>query len=76
MGIKLNNIKDRLPSPPEEYFIKYVLNSEKLRNAGDAYAIKVWEDCGKASMPVFEGVLTEVEIAQIYLFIAGPGPKP
>lgn len=63
--------EERLPPPPERYFMKYVLNSEKLRDSGDPYAIKIWEDYGRASMPVFEGILTEVQVAEIYLFIVG-----
>jgi cytochrome c2 len=40
-----DNLFERLPSPAEQYFIKYIQDSKSLKSSGDKYAInldKTW----------------------------------
>ena len=36
-----DNLFERLPSPPEQYFVKYIQDSKALKYSGDKYAMKV-----------------------------------
>ena len=36
-----DNLFERLPSPPEEYFIKYIQDSKTLKLSGDGYALQI-----------------------------------
>lgn len=70
----LKGIQDRLPSPQDEWFIKYTLNNEKVYLSGDPYAIKLKSDFKDSPMTVFEGVLTEQDIREIYNFLTNAMP--
>ena len=44
-GLVFDNLFERLPSPPEDYFIKFIQNSKLLKSSGDKYSqqlSKVW----------------------------------
>ena len=71
-GPGLQGLPDRLPKPSEEWFIKWVLNSEKVLKSGDPYARKIYEVNGRASMTVFEGYLTKQDVRAIYSYLTEP----
>jgi mono/diheme cytochrome c family protein len=75
-GPGLAGVFDR--APKGDWLKNWILNNQKLIKAGDAYANKIYNDYGKATMNVFEGQLTEQDVDAIIKFIAGPppGPKP
>jgi cytochrome c2 len=60
----------------DEWLKKWILNNQKMIKSGDAYANKVYNDFGKATMNVFEGQLSEQDVDAIIKFIAGPPPGP
>ena len=66
VGPGLAGVKDRLPQPAEDWFIKYTLNSDKVFKSGDPYAAKLKDEYKGNPMTAFEGVLTEQEIKRIY----------
>ncbi len=70
----LKGIKDRLPYPAEEWFVKYTLNNERVLLSGDPYAAKLKSENRHKPMTVFEGVLTELEIREIYDFLINEIP--
>lgn len=70
----LKGIKDRLPNPADEWFIKYTLNNEKVFLSGDAYANKLKSEYKDRPMTVFEGVLTEQDVREIYNFLTNTIP--
>lgn len=67
-AVGLAGIDARLPAPAEEYFVKLTLNNERVYASGDAYARKLWEN-NSTPMPVFDSVLTEQDVKQIYLYL-------
>jgi len=71
-GPTMKGIADRLPKPSQEYFIKYTLNNEKVFLSGDAYAAMLRGKYKDQRMTVFEGVLTEQDIIEIYKFLTKP----
>lgn len=73
-GPGLKGIKDRLPQPSDEWFIKYTLNNEKVFLSGDAYAAKLKAEYKDHPMTVFEGVLTEQDVREIYNFLTNAVP--
>jgi mono/diheme cytochrome c family protein len=77
-GPGLGGVFDR--APKGDWMTKWILNTEKMIKSGDAYANKIYNDNGKAQMTVFEGQLTEKDVASIIAFLQGPppstGPKP
>lgn len=66
IGPGLAGVKDRLPKPAEDWFVKYTLNSEKVFESGDPYAAKLKDTYKVMPMPAFEDALTEQEIKRIY----------
>jgi len=72
-GPGLKGVFDRVPKG--DWITKWILNSEKMIKAGDAYANKIYGENGKAAMTVFEGQLDEKQVASIVAFIKGPAPK-
>ncbi len=71
-GPGLKGVFDRVPKPADEWLVKWILNNEKLRKSGDAYANKVFDDNGKAAMSVFEGQLSENDTKDIIAFLKTP----
>lgn len=74
IGPGLKGFKDRLPNPPDEWFIKYTLNNEKVFLSGDAYAAKLKSEYKDKPMTIFEGVLTEQDVREIYNFLTNAIP--
>ncbi len=73
-GPGLGGIFDR--APKGDWLKRWILNNQKLIKAGDPYAVKIYNDYGKASMNVFEGQLTEQDVDAIIGFLKGPPPGP
>lgn len=65
-GPGLAGVKDRIPQPSVDWFVKYTLNNEKVFKSGDPYAAKLKDEYKGHPMTVFEGVLTEQEVKRIY----------
>lgn len=72
-GPGLKGVFDR--APKGDWLNKWILNSEKVIKSGDAYANKIYNEYGKAAMTVFEGQLTEKDVAAILDFIKAPAPE-
>jgi mono/diheme cytochrome c family protein len=72
-GPGLKGVFDR--APKGDWLTKWILNSEKMIKSGDAYANKIYNEYGKAAMTVFEGQLTEKDVAAILDFIKAPLPE-
>ncbi len=72
-GPGLKGVFDRVPKG--DWITKWILNSEKMIKSGDAYAVKIYGENGKAAMTVFEGQLNDKDVAAIIGFIKGPPPK-
>lgn len=71
-GPGLKGVFDR--APKGDWLKNWILNSEKLIKSGDAYANKIFNDNGKATMSVFEGQLSEADVNAILDFIKAPPP--
>ncbi|MCX8081240.1 MAG: c-type cytochrome [Bacteroidia bacterium] len=71
-GPGLKGVFDRVPKPAEEWLTKWILNNEKMIKAGDPYAVKIYNEYGKAAMTVFEGILTEADVKAILDYIKNP----
>lgn len=69
-GPGLEGLMSRVPS--NDWLYNYILNSQRMINSGDAYANKIYQEHGKKSMTVFEGVLSESEIRSIMHFLSRP----
>lgn len=65
-------LEERLPSPVKSWFIHFTLNSDSVIASGDSYALKIYQESGKASMPVFKGTLTLQQVEDIYCFVLTP----
>lgn len=73
-GPGLGGIFDR--APKGDWLNRWILNSEKLIKAGDAYATKIYNDNGKTQMTVFEGQLNDKDVEAIIGFLKAPLPGP
>lgn len=71
VGPSLKGMPDRLPNPPLDWFMKYTINNEKVFLAGDSYAVKLRDKYKDSRMPVFEGILSEKDVTEIYEFLTG-----
>lgn len=71
-GPGLKGVFDR--APKGDWLAKWILNSEKLIKGGDAYANKIFNDNGKATMSVFEGQLNDKDVEAILAFLQAPAP--
>lgn len=58
--------------PPGDWIYKWVRNSSKLIQEGDAYAVKIWNESNKASMDPFPNLSNET-IDDIMAWINGYG---
>ena len=70
VGPGLQGVQDRVPKPAEEWLIKWIKNSSALIKAGDAYAVKIYEEYNKSVMPA--QALTDDEIKSVLAYIANP----
>jgi mono/diheme cytochrome c family protein len=70
VGPGLKGVADRVPKPAEAWLIKWIKNSQSLVKAGDAYAVKIFEEYNKSVMP--SQAVTDDEIKSILAYIANP----
>ena len=75
-GPGLEGIAGRVPSPAKDWLTKWVKNNIKLRESGDAYAVKVYNDNNKGAMPAFEYLSDEELNAVVDYIIAPPKEEP
>lgn len=77
VGPGLKGVADRVPKPAEEWLIAWIKNSQALVKAGDAYAVKIFEEYNKSVMPA--QALTDDQVKSVLAYIANPpqkaGPK-
>lgn len=69
-GPGLAGVFDR--APKGDWLHKWILNNEKLIKAGDPYAVKIFNENGKAAMTVFEGQLSDKDVDAILDYIKNP----
>lgn len=69
-GPGLKGVFDRVPKG--DWINRWILNSEKMIKAGDAYANKIYNENGKAQMTVFEGQLNDKDVEAIIGFLKAP----
>jgi mono/diheme cytochrome c family protein len=62
-GPGLKGLFDRAPGG--DWLKNWILNNQKLIKAGDPYAVKVYNQYGKATMNVFEGQLTDKDVEAV-----------
>ncbi len=74
VGPGLKGVADRVPKPAEAWLIKWIKNSQSLVKAGDAYAVKIFEEYNKSVMP--SQAVTDDEIKSILAYIANPPSDP
>ena len=68
-GPGMRNVFERIPPPQNEWLKKYILNSSKLRENGDVYAIQLYKDYNGSNMPAFENILSDKDINDILYFL-------
>ncbi len=73
VGPGLQGVADRVPKPAEEWLIKWIKNSTAMIKAGDAYAVKIFEEYNKSVMP--SQALTDDQIKNVLAYIANPPAK-
>src|ERR1700761_7084392 len=69
-GPGLKGIADR--APKGDWLFNWVKNNEKLIKAGDAYAVKIFNDNGHTAMTVFEGVVSDDDLKAVVEYIKNP----
>ncbi|HKC67617.1 MAG TPA: cytochrome c [Bacteroidia bacterium] len=69
-GPGLKGVTDRVPKPTDEWLTAYILNNEKVRLSGDAYANKIYAENDSVPMTVFDSVLTQQQVKNIVTYIA------
>ncbi|MBS1635190.1 MAG: cytochrome c [Bacteroidetes bacterium] len=70
-GPGLKDVHLRVPKPTADWLRNYILNNEKVRRSGDAYAKKLAAENDGAAMTVFEGQLTEKQVNAIIVYMVG-----
>jgi mono/diheme cytochrome c family protein len=74
-GPGLAGVGSRVPAPAADWMLKWIKNNGAFRKSGDAYANKVYNDNGGATMTVFDGVLSDDDIKSVVQYILNP-PAP
>lgn len=69
LGPELNNVAWKLPEPQKDYFLKYVKNNKKMREAGDQHSLDIYKEFQGLEMPAYEESLKESEILEIYDYL-------
>jgi mono/diheme cytochrome c family protein len=69
-GPGLKGIADR--APKGDWLFNWIKNNEKVIKSGDPYAVKIYNDNGKAAMSVFEGVISDDDIKGLVEYIKNP----
>lgn len=73
VGPALSGMSERAPKPSEEWLIKWIKNSQELVKAGDAYAVKIFEEYNKMPMPAQS--VSDQDIKDIIAYVANPPGK-
>ena len=69
-------LKDAHKRRGDEWLVKFIKNSQALVQAGDKDAVALFEKFNKVPMPVFEGSLSDEDIANVIAFIKEESDKP
>ena len=64
-----DNLFDKMPSPSEDFFVKYVQDSKFLKASGDKYAIELSKLYDTPYEHRFKDSLTHEEILELMLFL-------
>jgi hypothetical protein len=64
-----DKIFERLPAPPEEYFIRFTQNSKQLRDNGDEYALKLASEYPIDYEHSFNDSLSNTEFEELIVYI-------
>lgn len=64
-----DNLFERLPSPQENYFIKFIQDSKELKKSGDKYAIGVSKEWDSNYDHKFKDRLSIDDFANLILYI-------
>jgi cytochrome c2 len=72
VGPGFAGLSSRVPS--DEWLFKWIKNNDALRKSGDAYALKIFQENGGATMTTFDGVIPDEDIKTLIAFIKNP-PK-
>jgi mono/diheme cytochrome c family protein len=73
VGPGLAGVFDRVPQPAEDWLIRWIKNSQALVKAGDAYAVKIFEEYNKSVMPA--QALSDDQIKSVLAYIQNPPVK-
>lgn len=73
-GPDLKDVHSRVPS--EEWMFNWIKNNKKMLAAGDAHAVKIYNENKQQAMDVFEGIISDDEIKAIMAYIKNPPPPP
>jgi mono/diheme cytochrome c family protein len=71
-GPGLKDIFSRVPQPAEEWLFNWIKNNKKVIKSGDVYANKVYNENGKQSMTVYDGVIGDDDIKSVIAYIKNP----
>jgi len=64
-----DNIFERLPTPSEEYFIKFIQDSKLLKSSGDKYAQDFSKDWSSSYEHYFKDSLEEKDFDDLIVYI-------
>ena len=64
-----DHLFERLPKPPEDYFMRYIQDSKKLKMAGDSYANKLDTTYNSDYEHNFKDTLSEQDMEDLIVFI-------
>jgi cytochrome c2 len=74
IGPGLEGVTVRVPSPYQDWMLKWIKDNNAFRKSGNAYANQIYADNNGVPMTVFGGTLTDDQIKSIIAFLADP-PK-
>ena len=64
-----DNLFDRLPTPSDDYFVKYIQDSKSLKSAGDKYAIEVDRRWNSEYEHAFKDSLSYHDLSNLIVYI-------
>jgi hypothetical protein len=64
-----DNLFERLPAPPEEYFIKFIQDSKLLTSSGDQYSKRLHEIWNQDYEHHFRDSLSEQDFHNLIIYI-------
>jgi mono/diheme cytochrome c family protein len=75
-GPGLKGVFDRVPKAPtaEAWMTAWILDNSKVRKSGDAYGNDLFAKFGNSEMTIFQGQLSEKDIAAILKYVKNPPP--